>query len=214
MSELEPPPALTDDAIASGLRRGDREAWTALYDQYSPRVWSFVARLAGPRPECVADIMQDTFLAAARSARSFDPSRGTLWSWLAGIAHHQFQHSTRGDRRYLRSMQDTLRAAGQPAADRPIEQLLQDEQAEQVRLVLRELPADYAILLTGKYIDDLSLAELRQQVGGTLEGVRSRLARARHTFEARFEQLSVHTVSHNPQDSARAIARGPSIEHE
>ena len=44
---------------------------------------------AGPNSVAVADIVQESFLAAAATARQFDPDRGTLWSWLAGIAHHR-----------------------------------------------------------------------------------------------------------------------------
>ena len=75
--------------VVRGLRNGDRDAWTALYDGYSEDVWRYVARLLGADATAVADVVQEVFLAAARSARGFNPERGTLWNWLSGIAHHQ-----------------------------------------------------------------------------------------------------------------------------
>ena len=75
-------------AMAQGLREGKAEAWQALYDAYAERVWRGVARLLGPRSADVADVVQETMMAAARSAASFDSARGSLWQWLWGIAYH------------------------------------------------------------------------------------------------------------------------------
>jgi len=76
-------------SVICGLQAGDRNAWTALYKGYSADVWRYVAQLIGPDVSDVADVVQETFLAAAASARKFDASQGTLWCWLTGIAHHR-----------------------------------------------------------------------------------------------------------------------------
>src|SRR5262245_55063136 len=72
--------------LARGLREGRADAWRALYDAFAEPVWRCVARLLGPASADVADVVQETFLAAARSARTYDAERGTLWMWLWGIA--------------------------------------------------------------------------------------------------------------------------------
>jgi predicted DNA-binding protein YlxM (UPF0122 family) len=62
---------------------------------------------------------------------------------------------------------------------------------------LSQLSADYATLLTSKYMDDLSLEELAQQFGGptaSVEAIKSKLARARREFRAKFEQFSGDSV--------------------
>src|SRR3954467_9447204 len=76
-------------AVARGLREGRPGAWRGLYDAFAERVWRGVARLLGPSSADVADVVQETMLAAARSARNYDESRGTLWNWLWGIARVQ-----------------------------------------------------------------------------------------------------------------------------
>ena len=86
-------------AVSEGLAAGRVEAWGALYDAYAADVWRYAARLMGGARDEVADVVQETFLAAARSARSFDATRGTLRSWLLGILHVQtVQHYRRGQR--------------------------------------------------------------------------------------------------------------------
>jgi len=58
--------------IARGLREGEADAWRALYDAYAERVWRVVAHLMGANSADVADVVQETFLAAARSASAFE----------------------------------------------------------------------------------------------------------------------------------------------
>lgn len=79
----------TQREIAEGLRAGRTEAWHRLYQAYSRRLWLDMVRVTGADSATVADIVQETFLAAARSAGGFDPGRGTLWNWLWGIARNQ-----------------------------------------------------------------------------------------------------------------------------
>src|SRR5947209_8033599 len=86
--------------LAQGLREGKTDAWQALDDASAERVWRAVARLLGPHCADIADVVQETMLAAARSARAFDPARGTLWLWLAGIArNYAVVHLRKQDRR-------------------------------------------------------------------------------------------------------------------
>jgi RNA polymerase sigma-70 factor (ECF subfamily) len=182
-------------AVLRGLRSGDRNAWTALYEGYSEEVWRYAARLLGANEAAVADVVQETFLAAARSAGKFDSERGTLWPWLTGIVHHQAAAYWRGVQRTARlrrlaesGASDVLRLfnRGEP----PDAIWERQELADLVRLVLTELPGDYAALLTGKYLDDQTLEELAAQWGGSTEAIKSKLARARREFRSRFERLS------------------------
>ncbi len=174
-------------AVICGLQHGNREAWAALYDGYSADVWRYVARLVGPEVTDVADVVQETFLAAARSARQFDAGRGSLWSWLTGIAHHnvslywtQINKAAR-----LQKLAETHAGELHRWLDGFESEPLpwkQSELAELVRGVLAELPSDYAALLTAKYLDELSLDDLSRQWGQTVEALKSKLARARREF--------------------------------
>ena len=170
-----------------GLQHGHREAWAALYDGYSADVWRYVARLVGPEVTDVADVVQETFLTAARSARQFDAGRGSLWSWLTGIAHHHvslyWKQINKAAR--LQALAETHAGElhrwleGSSDEELPCER---DELTELIRGILAELPSDYAALLTAKYIDDASLDELSQQWGHSVEALKSKLARARREF--------------------------------
>jgi RNA polymerase sigma-70 factor (ECF subfamily) len=185
-------------AVAGGLLSGCRESWARLYDAYSVDVWRYVARLLGSDAAAVADVVQEAFIEAARSAASFDSARGTLWSWLIGIAHHRVAAHWRQAARMaklrrlvelraeeIRHWLDGAEAAGQPWKQQELVDL-----AELVRATLAELPEDYAALLTAKYLDERELADLSAQTGSSIDAVKSKLARARKEFRMRFERLS------------------------
>ena len=168
-------------AVTEGLRAGSSEAWTALYDAYARDAWRFAARLLGGDREATADVVQEAFLAAARSARSFDPERGSLRGWLLGIVHHAGGACIGGGER---------RGAGRGAAARKrgtarsIRRRRCNERSrrEHVRRVLAEMPAEYAWLLVAKYVDDRPIAAIVAETAAGAEAVRSKLARARRLF--------------------------------
>jgi RNA polymerase sigma-70 factor, ECF subfamily len=170
-------------AVTEGLRAGRAEAWAALYDAYALDAWRFAARLVGGDHEATADVVQEAFLAAARSARSFDPERGSLRAWLMGIVHHQVLLHWRRERRGTRG--EERGAPGRKRHDGevdPADELLRVERAEHVRRVLSEMPSEYAWLLVAKYVDDRPIAAMAAETAAGTEAVRSKLARARRLF--------------------------------
>lgn len=184
--------------IAAGLLAGRAEAWQALYDDFCEPVWRSVARLVGPSSADVADVVQETFLAAARSACSFDASRGSLWMWLCGIARRQvaLHYRKQGRRDRLRAAVEWLASSGTGPASwlesrdlPPDEVLASAELANVVRAALAELPADYQHLLIAKYLDGQSVEEICTAEKTTAEAVRSKLARARRAFKEAFATL-------------------------
>jgi RNA polymerase sigma-70 factor, ECF subfamily len=209
----DPPPPSTMDGqqereIALGLREGKPEAWCALYDAFAPSIWQSVARWLGPRHAEIADIVQETFMAAARGARQYEHSRGSLATWLSGIARNKIALYFRREKRHeigtdpdgavtaarllswLENQQDDPPAALQAA-----------ELAGLVRATLTALPADYEALLVAKYIDGVSVDELAAAEQSTPVAVRSKLARARQAFREHF----VKTTGYSSDSEERVL---------
>jgi RNA polymerase sigma-70 factor, ECF subfamily len=187
---MDPKPA--DEEIARGLRAGRTDSWRALYDAYARPVWNSVARQMGPAAGETADVVQETFLAAARSARQFDPARGSLAMWLFGIARRQVALHFRRHQR-IREKTEALVAVGQETMRRlespnpgPGELMARTELAGLVRIVLADLPLDYETLLAARYFDGVSVDDLACQEDSSAVAVRSKLARARRAFREAF----------------------------
>ena len=181
--------------LARGLRQGRVEAWQTLYEAYARRIWHSVARLMGPRSADVADVVQETFLAAARSARRYDPAQGSLFGWLSGIARNHVALYYR-----KRQRQDRIKRAAEWLADgnhhvirwlenreeAPPEALAAAELATLVRATLSGLSDDYETLLTEKYFDGATVQQIAGRENCSHSAARSRLARARRAFRLAF----------------------------
>ena len=185
--------------IARGLREGKPEAWHALYDEFAKPIWQAVARQVGPHKSDIADIVQETFMAAARGARQFDATLGTLGTWLYGIARNNVALHFRKNMRHDR-VNSTVRP--NHSLGRQLLPWLQDQQADagaalesaelaaEVRTVLTKLPRDYETLLVAKYIDGVSVDALAAAEKSTPVAIRSKLARARQAFRETLAKTS------------------------
>jgi RNA polymerase sigma-70 factor, ECF subfamily len=158
-----------------------------------------VARRRGPCVADVADVVQNSFRGAARSARHFDESQGTLWSWLSGIARNHVSQYFRQMQRQARTAQ-TAAALG-PQHDQvltwlegreaaPLETLMTNETARLVRHTLSELSGDYGALLSQKYLEGVSVEQMANERDASETAVRSRLARARQAFRQAFRDYA------------------------
>jgi len=190
----------TEREIAQGLQQGDRQAWLRLYEAYAESVWRNISRLVGNDSVAVADIVQETFLAAARSACNFRPDRGTLWIWLWTIARRQVALYFRKQkpeimlskaRQWWTSLDGEKFDWIDAKADMPPDILGSQELAKLVRFALSELPGDYQTLLLAKYVDGQPVEQISEQMGCSEAAIRSKLARARKAFRKAFERITI-----------------------
>ena len=185
--------------IARGLRAGSTDAWRALYDAHAERVWCLAARLMGPVSAEVADVVQETFLAAARSAGKYEATRGSLWGWLSGIARKHVALHFRRQKRHDRLASDDGRVAAgrdqiigwlEDRQSTPPEAVLAAELSALVRTTLAELPEQHQSLLVARYFDEVAVEQIAEAENCTSTAVRSRLARARRAFRRAFVKTS------------------------
>jgi RNA polymerase sigma-70 factor (ECF subfamily) len=186
------------EEIVSGLKSGDSAAWQALFQQFAPDVWKFAARrMDGKAAVGVADVVQETMMAAAKSAATYDPDRGSLWSWLRGIASRQIALAYRTDARHdvlTRSADEIQQTGGELArwlddsSDLPSDLLACEETVGLVHQALARLSDEYSDLLTAKYLDEFGVEQIASDQQATTTSVQSKLARARKAFRDSFDR--------------------------
>jgi RNA polymerase sigma-70 factor (ECF subfamily) len=188
----------TEREIAKGLQEGSRQAWLQLYEAYAEPVWKNVSRLVGHDSAAVADIVQETFLAAARSSRNFKPHRGSLRGWLWTIAQRQvalYYRKQESNILLRQARQWWIALDGETSdwidakADMPPDILQSQELAALVRCTLSELPPRYQSLLLAKYVDKQPAGRIAEQMDCSEVAVRSKLARARKAFRKTFKKI-------------------------
>ena len=132
--------------------------------------------------------MQEVFLAATKGIKSFDEQRGTLITWLLGIAHRRAALFWRQKRRRSEVIDAWL-----PTFPDPFDEIHEDridlqEMSDAVRSIVALMPEDAAAILIGRYLEDRSTTQLASEFGITEQAVRSRLSRARDRFRQLFEK--------------------------
>jgi RNA polymerase sigma-70 factor (ECF subfamily) len=93
---------LTTSTILHDLRDlENRSAWEEFVARFRPPLVSFARGMGVPGAEC-EDVAQETLLAFVRSYQDgkYDRERGSLSSWLFGIAHRQTLMHLRREKRH------------------------------------------------------------------------------------------------------------------
>ena len=77
----------SDVSLLAGLAAGDADLEIAFLGRFQNRVYGLARGLVGDR-HLAEDVAQETFLRAWRHARAYDPSRGSVATWLLAITRN------------------------------------------------------------------------------------------------------------------------------
>jgi RNA polymerase sigma-70 factor (ECF subfamily) len=80
---------------------GDERALAEVYDRYVGLVFGMARRVLGDESKA-EDVTQEVFVYVWEQPHRFDPSRGTLRSWLGVLAHHRSVDRVRSEVRRAR----------------------------------------------------------------------------------------------------------------
>jgi RNA polymerase sigma-70 factor (ECF subfamily) len=157
------------------------DALLSLYDAHVDQVYSYFHRRCGDRA-LAEELTSETFLSALRSLRRAQPQSADA-AWLIGIARHKLVDHWRRRAREERTLH--LAADADDEVDDPWDRQVD---ADRAAAVLDGLPAHYRLVLTLRYLDDLSVPEVAVLVDRTVHGTESLLVRSRRAFRDAYER--------------------------
>jgi RNA polymerase sigma-70 factor (ECF subfamily) len=165
------------------MMAGDEMAFTALYRRRSAGVYRFALQMSGS--EAIAeDVTQEVFLALMSDATRFDSSRGSLSSYLYGIARNHVLRRLERDRPFVQ-IADDGGEGGEPqtehwvSTDNPHDDLQRNEMIGRLRQAVLALPEHYREVVVLCDLHEMSYVEAASALGCAIGTVRSRLHRAR-----------------------------------
>lgn len=181
MESVEP----TDGQLIVRTAGGDRSAFEELHGRYRRAILGLALRRIGDRGRA-EDATQDAFVAVWRSARTYDPSRGSGTAWLYAVARN--------------AITDRLRRTPEPAAEvaeGPSGEPGPPDEAEaswtswRVHRALEVLPAHERPVIELAYWGGLSQSEIADKLeiplGTVKTRTRSALARLADVLEEELE---------------------------
>lgn len=169
------------------------DRFETLYNQYRRNVYRICLSITKDS-DIAQDCTQDVFMKAFAKLGSFQ-NRSAMMTWLYTIAHHHCLDQIRlGKRLPLESLSDSL-SDTIPEANTtdPLEQ-----QLHQLRILLKEMPADDIALLRLKYEDGVTIRDLSEQYNLSESAVKMRLKRMRDSIRKLYSHRAESAAHQEP----------------
>ena len=164
---------LADEEVMQLVQRGDPRAFELLYDRHGGAAYSLAYRIVG-KQAAAEDVVQESLLSIWRSRRRYDPTRGSVRTWILGIVHNRavdgLRRSSVHERR--RESLDVVEERFE-ARERTDVEVARREEARSVRGALETLPTEQRQTIELAYFGGFTqtqIAELMDEPVGTVKG--------------------------------------------
>jgi RNA polymerase sigma-70 factor, ECF subfamily len=169
-----PEPGSTPDDLLARVGGGDREAFGALYDATSARIFGLVRRLLVD-PAQAEEVTQDVYLEIWQTAPRFDPGRGSAVAWMFTLAHRRAVDRIRS----AQAARDRDVRIGTRDLDVPVDIVAEAAETrvehERVKGALRDLSELQRECVALAYYGGMSQSEIAARLGVPLGTVKTRL---------------------------------------
>ncbi len=170
-----------DSQLVERALAGGQSAFRGLYDRYQRQIYALVGSMVG-QGEDVDDIVQEAFIRAFRSLKSFK-GRSSFYTWLYRIAINaatDYRRTQARQSRYRspRPLEEIDRGPTQiaaPQSDNPEADLYRGELSELMNRALKTLSDDHRQVIVLREIGGLSYQEIAEVTETTAGTVMSRL---------------------------------------
>lgn len=168
------PETANDVTLVRAVAEGDQGAIAELYDRYAGMLLG-LARKVVKDPADAEEVLQETFLHVWNRARSYDPARSSVATWLVLIAR-----SRSIDRVRTKNVVDRTHAAVQKEAGPEHEsalgvgRVLDRERRRRVRCELQAIPEEQRTVLELAFFEGLTQREIAETTGIPLGTVKTR----------------------------------------
>ena len=171
----------TDAELVERMARGDREAFATLFRRHHATVFKFSRQMLGSK-EAAEDVTQEVFIALSQTAARYDPTRGSLSTYLYGIARNLVCQRHRRNRSRVEVDVDGIDHDESPAlavSNDPVDELSRGRLILALRQAILRLPVHYREAIVLCELNSLSYEEAAAIIGCPIGTIRSRLSRAR-----------------------------------
>ena len=162
--------------LLAAMARGDKAALAALYDQLSGPLYSLAYRMLSDPTEA-QDLLQDIFLQSWRTAASYNPGRGSVFSWLTTLVRNRAIDRIRMRRRRAELLSEAAPDLQPASGEDSSGSLWRHEKAEAVRTALADLAPDQQQAIELAYFSGLTQQEIAARLNEPLGTIKARIRR-------------------------------------
>ncbi len=200
---------LSDSELLKRMLAGDEEALSVLYRRRQGAIYRFAMQMSGSQA-LSEDVTQEVFMVLMRADVGFDETRGSVNSFLLGIARNLVRRKLSREQFYVsfddESNDATISDGHQPVGPNLFDELARDETIESVRKAVLSLPARYREVVVLCDLQEMSYLEAANVLKCAVGTVRSRLHRARTLLLEKLRPVSEESPANAAIRSARCFA--------
>jgi len=167
-----------DAQLLARVATGDEAAFGALYDRFSPGLFSFVLKMTRDEKEA-EDVLQEGFTHIWRRAATYDPARSSPFTWAVMILRNKAIDRLRVRQRLERTVEKaTVEFSHFPEVDATAagEPERRDEGAR-VRSALTQIPAEQKQAVELAFFSGLTHEQIADKLGAPLGTIKARIRR-------------------------------------
>jgi RNA polymerase sigma-70 factor (ECF subfamily) len=184
-----------DASDMQALLGGDDFAFNRIMGRHRQKIFHYLIRLLQDEQEAL-DLAQETFVRVYVNREKFNP-KNRFSSWMYAIATNLARDRMRWLSRHrnvslespVGNSETTLGESLRENRSAPNESLERDEQINQVKKALAEIPEDLRTPLVLVEYEDMSQAEIASVLNCTPKAVENRLYRARKLLRDKLSRL-------------------------
>jgi len=153
------------------VQRGDRGAFSELYDALAPLVFGAVKRVLRD-PAMSEEVAQEVFVEIWKTADRFDASRASASTWAVTMARRRAVDRVRHEQSQ-RNRIDSLRQQPADTVTDPAAAVVSSLDTKRVEAALGQLPEDQREVITLAFLEGLPHAAIAERLGlplGTVKG--------------------------------------------
>jgi RNA polymerase sigma factor (sigma-70 family) len=153
------------------LKQKDPQAFSVLYDNYSAALYGVISRVI-ENEEAAQDLLQEAFVKIWKSAGSYDPAKGRLFTWMLNIARNTAIDATRSKQykksAQIRSLEDSVNTVNrQSRVITPVDHI-------GIKEAIAQLKEEYRQVIDMLYFGGYTQDELAKELGMPLGTVKTR----------------------------------------
>jgi RNA polymerase sigma-70 factor (ECF subfamily) len=178
-----------DEELLRLMLGGDAHAFEALYDRRQGGIYRYVLRMTGSSSSA-EDITQEVFLSLIRDRSDYEESRGSVKSYLYGMARFRLFRRLQRERSFV-SLDDGdgAEAINFQSNHDPFAELAREQTIELVRQAVLTLPEHFREVVVLCYLQEMNYADAAEIIECPIGTVRSRMARARVLLTEKLRML-------------------------
>jgi len=166
----------SDEALIRRIENRDQGALDEVYQRHVRAIYGLTFRILG-EAATAEDVVQEVFLKLWRQPASYNPERGSLSSWLLGVAHNRAIDVLRRRRTHPEQLlpdPSEFEIVADGTVD-PVDAAGLHEASEAVRRALTRIPPEQRRAIEMAFFEGKTHVEISEELGEPLGTAKTRI---------------------------------------